>query len=369
MLYRGVDSYTDFETAMYRIQPLPLMDNHGHGSGPQQDLDDEQMFHIFMDLDMPGLDTARAAGATNSSEAPPAGSAGRADSTRPGSAAAAEGMHSIQSDYEDDDEEQCNERSGGRARGGRSTRARRRVGRAKDEADLSSDEEDDASGRGGSSGSNKRVMANRQSAQRSRMRKLQFISDLEANVQSLENDIKSMNPMHSALRQKHAELVSQHDEMRKHAVSLVHKCRQAESVNAALDRECSRMRSQRPELIGRGYGMGRYGYGEGGSYGNRYGELQTSGSAPTRPFDRYGSSGGMQGGALAAEASAEPCAHVSSAGVLQVSLAPTSGGQPMKEHHSIQHRPNSAPIGYGQMYEGGSNYSPIYMHAPEPVPY
>lgn len=48
-----------------------------------------------------------------------------------------------------------------------------------------------------------------------------------------------------------AELVSQHDEMRKHAVSLVHKCRQAESVNAALDRECSRMRTQRPELAGR----------------------------------------------------------------------------------------------------------------------
>ena len=45
-----------------------------------------------------------------------------------------------------------------------------------------------------------------------------------------------------------------------------------------------------------GYGMGRYGYGEGSSYGsgNRYGELQTSGSAPARPFDRYGSDGGMQ---------------------------------------------------------------------------
>lgn len=104
-----------------------------NSSGAQQDLDDEQMFHIFMDLDMPGLDSARAAGATNSSEAPPAGSAGRADSTRPGSATAAEGMQSLQSEYDDDDEEQCNERSGGRARGGRSTRSRRRVGRAKDE--------------------------------------------------------------------------------------------------------------------------------------------------------------------------------------------------------------------------------------------
>ena len=75
---------------------------------------------------------------------------------------------------------------------------------------MSSDEEDDASGRGGNSGGNKRVMANRQSAQRSRMRKLQFISDLEANVQNLENDIKSMNPMHSALRQKHAGALLNH---------------------------------------------------------------------------------------------------------------------------------------------------------------
>lgn len=107
--------------------------NVGTSSGAQQDLDDEQMFHIFMDLDMPGLDTARATGATNSSEAPPGGSSGRADSTRLGSAAAAEGMHNVQSDYEDDDEEECNERSGGRARGSRSTRSRRRVGRAKDE--------------------------------------------------------------------------------------------------------------------------------------------------------------------------------------------------------------------------------------------
>ena len=43
-----------------------------------------------------------------------------------------------------------------------------------------------------------------------------------------------------------------------------------------------------------GYGqMSRYGYGEGGG-GGRYNGLQSVGSAPTRPFDRYGSSGGMQ---------------------------------------------------------------------------
>lgn len=39
--------------------------------------------------------------------------------------------------------------------------------------------------------------------------------------------------------------------------------------------------------------MSRYGYGE-GAVGGRYNGLQSVGSAPTRPFDRYGSSGGMQ---------------------------------------------------------------------------
>lgn len=72
------------------------------------------------------------------------------------------------------------------------------------QAELSSDDDDEAGGRGGGCSGNRRVMANRQSAQRSRMRKLQFISDLEANVTTLENDIKSMNPVHNALRQKHA---------------------------------------------------------------------------------------------------------------------------------------------------------------------
>ncbi len=57
------------------------------------------------------------------------------------------------------------------------------------QAEESSDEDDDdgshgSGGRGG--GKTRRVMANRQSAQRSRMRKLQFISDLENNVSRLQ---------------------------------------------------------------------------------------------------------------------------------------------------------------------------------------
>jgi hypothetical protein len=52
-----------------------------------------------------------------------------------------------------------------------------------------------------------------------------------------------MNPQLAALRRRHDGLATEHDEMRAHAVTLVQKCRQAESVNGALQRECSRLRS------------------------------------------------------------------------------------------------------------------------------
>lgn len=57
---------------------------------------------------------------------------------------------------------------------------------------------------GGGRGRVKRVMANRQSAQRSRMRKLQFISDLEAEVARLQGDLEDLSPTVTALRTKHA---------------------------------------------------------------------------------------------------------------------------------------------------------------------
>jgi predicted RNase H-like nuclease (RuvC/YqgF family) len=68
--------------------------------------------------------------------------------------------------------------------------------------ESSDEDEEPNSVRGG--GRNKRVLANRQSAQRSRMRKLQFISDLENNVQQLQDDISKMEPALHMLRRRHA---------------------------------------------------------------------------------------------------------------------------------------------------------------------
>lgn len=54
------------------------------------------------------------------------------------------------------------------------------------EEDFASEDDEGGSSGGRGGGKNKRVMANRQSAQRSRMRKLQFISDLEHSVARLQ---------------------------------------------------------------------------------------------------------------------------------------------------------------------------------------
>jgi len=48
------------------------------------------------------------------------------------------------------------------------------------------------------------VIANRQSAQRSRMRKLQYISDLEANVAGLQTDLNEMQPQVALVQSRHA---------------------------------------------------------------------------------------------------------------------------------------------------------------------
>ncbi len=107
---------------------FPLRRHSDNGSG-QPDLDDEQLFHIFMDLDMPGVDMPHSAGGamTNSSDALPAAGAGQG---RPGTASY-EGFES--EGEEEGDDEKCSERGGRGRSGGRSTRARRRAGKTKDE--------------------------------------------------------------------------------------------------------------------------------------------------------------------------------------------------------------------------------------------
>ena len=54
----------------------------------------------------------------------------------------------------------------------------------------------------------KRVLANRQSAQRSRIRKLQHISELEETLQGLQDDVHKLTPQLTKLEAKQAGSVS-----------------------------------------------------------------------------------------------------------------------------------------------------------------
>ena len=56
----------------------------------------------------------------------------------------------------------------------------------------------------GKGGKVKRVLANRQSAQRSRIRKLQHISELEETLQGLQDDVYKLTPQLNKLQAKQA---------------------------------------------------------------------------------------------------------------------------------------------------------------------
>lgn len=56
----------------------------------------------------------------------------------------------------------------------------------------------------GRGGKVKRVLANRQSAQRSRIRKLQHISELEVTLEALQDDLFKLNPQLTKLEAKQA---------------------------------------------------------------------------------------------------------------------------------------------------------------------
>lgn len=57
-------------------------------------------------------------------------------------------------------------------------------------------------------GKSKRVLANRQSAHRSRLRKLQYIQDLENNVNRIQTEISQIQPQLTFLRDKYSGMAS-----------------------------------------------------------------------------------------------------------------------------------------------------------------
>ncbi|KAL3153624.1 hypothetical protein ABBQ32_013229 [Trebouxia sp. C0010 RCD-2024] len=132
------------------------------------------------------------------------------------------------------------QRVSGRMTKGRSKMTVMREGYSSDEEEDSGDDAyQQVPGRGGKV---KRVLANRQSAQRSRIRKLQHISELEVTLEALQDDLFKLNPQLTKLEAKQAGLDDDNKELQQKLAALKVESRQKEAVNQALAQELSACR-------------------------------------------------------------------------------------------------------------------------------
>jgi len=100
----------------------------------------------------------------------------------------------------------------------------------------------------------KRILANRQSAQRSRMRKLQYVSDLETTVKRLQEQVSALTPHIQDLRDRKTQLDAQNGELRARVGQLVCDSAQRDSLNNALRQEVARLQMTHHHAVaGTGY--------------------------------------------------------------------------------------------------------------------
>ncbi|GAQ84973.1 protein with bZIP transcription factor domain [Klebsormidium nitens] len=88
----------------------------------------------------------------------------------------------------------------------------------------------------------KRVLANRQSAQKSRIRKLHYISDLEKRVTLLEADLKALQPKVVYLDQQRTKLNGANSELKQKIAALQQETGFKDALNDALQKEVERLR-------------------------------------------------------------------------------------------------------------------------------
>ncbi|KAG0584027.1 hypothetical protein M758_3G180400 [Ceratodon purpureus] len=88
----------------------------------------------------------------------------------------------------------------------------------------------------------KRILANRQSAQRSRVRKLQYISELERSVTALQSEVSTMAPQVAFFEHRRAVLNVDNNAIKQKMAALVQGQRFKDAHNEALQKEVQRLR-------------------------------------------------------------------------------------------------------------------------------
>ncbi|CAM6128956.1 unnamed protein product [Calypogeia fissa] len=90
----------------------------------------------------------------------------------------------------------------------------------------------------------KRILANRQSAQRSRVRKLQYISELERNVSALQTEVSTLSPQVAYLDHQRVVLNVDNNSLKQKIAALAQDKRFKDAHNEALKKEVQRLRQQ-----------------------------------------------------------------------------------------------------------------------------
>lgn len=88
----------------------------------------------------------------------------------------------------------------------------------------------------------KRILANRQSAQRSRVRKLQYISELERSVTALQTEVTTMAPRVAFFEHQRAVLNVDNNTIKQKMAALAQSQRFKDAHNEALQKEVQRLR-------------------------------------------------------------------------------------------------------------------------------
>eukprot|EP00899_Mesostigma_viride_P006623 jgi/Mesvir1/15962/Mv08277-RA.1 len=92
----------------------------------------------------------------------------------------------------------------------------------------------------------KRILANRQSAQRSRMRKLQYISELEKRVSMLQGEIGALTPQITFLAKKRSGVDAENAELRRRIDALAQETRAKDAANDTLRQELTGLSTGKP---------------------------------------------------------------------------------------------------------------------------
>lgn len=87
----------------------------------------------------------------------------------------------------------------------------------------------------------KRILANRQSAQRSRVRKLQYISELERSVNALQTEVSTMSPQVGFYDHRRALLTAENVLLKQKLAALSQSQRYKEAQNESLKKEVQRL--------------------------------------------------------------------------------------------------------------------------------